>query len=193
MNIADSPRLVLASRSPRRAELLRAAGFDFVIRSADVDESVHAGESPRDYVLRLAVAKARAVTRQSGEVVLAADTTVVVDDDILGKPVDNLDAIRMLRRLAGRSHQVLTGVCVLGSDEVDARVSATDVEFLPMDEDEIAWYVATGEPMDKAGAYGIQGRCSRFISRVNGSYANVVGLPLTLVYEMLKRLQTPGR
>jgi septum formation protein len=125
--------------------------------------------------------------------VLAADTTVVVDDDILGKPVDDLDAARMLRRLAGRSHQVLTGVCILRRDEVTTQVAATEVEFVPMHEDEIAWYVATGEPMDKAGAYGIQGRCSRFISRVNGSYANVVGLPLALVYDMLKRLQTSGK
>jgi septum formation protein len=193
LNIANSPTLVLASASPRRAELLRAAGFDFIIRSADVDESVRAGESARDYVLRLAVDKATAVPRGSGEVVLAADTTVVVDDDILGKPVDDLDAARMLRRLAGRSHQVLTGVCILRRDEVTTQVAATEVEFVPMHEDEIAWYVATGEPMDKAGAYGIQGRCSRFISRVNGSYANVVGLPLALVYDMLKRLQTSGK
>jgi septum formation protein len=173
--------------------LLRAAGFDFIIRSADVDERAHAGESPRDYVLRLAVDKARAVPRESDEVVLAADTTVVVDDGILGKPADDRDATRMLQRLAGRSHQVLTGVCVLWGDEVDAQVAATEVEFLPMDADEIAWYVATGEPMDKAGAYGIQGRCARFISRVDGSYSNVVGLPLALVYGMLKRLETPGR
>jgi septum formation protein len=193
LNIANSPTLVLASASPRRAELLRAAGFDFIIRSVDVDESVRAGESARDYVLRLAVDKATAVPRTSGEVVLAADTTVVVDDDILGKPVDDLDAARMLRRLAGRSHQVLTGVCILRRDEVTTQVAATEVEFVPMHEDEIAWYVATGEPMDKAGAYGIQGRCSRFISRVNGSYANVVGLPLALVYDMLKRLQTSGK
>lgn len=172
---------------------MRAAGFDFVVRATDVDERVRPGETPRDYVLRLAVDKARAVTRGSGEVVLAADTSVVVDDDILGKPVDDLDATRMLRRLAGRSHQVLTGVCVLWDDRVDAQVAATEVEFRPMDEDEIAWYVATGEPMDKAGAYGIQGRCARFISRVDGSYANVVGLPLALVYDMLKRLKTPGR
>ena len=191
--MANSSTLILASASPRRAELLRAAGFDFTIRSADVDESVHVGELPRDYVIRLAIDKARAVAREPGEVVLGADTTVVVDDDILGKPVDDTDATRMLRRLAGRSHQVLTGVCVLFGDGVDARVATTDVEFLKMDEEEIAWYVATGEPMDKAGGYAIQGRCSRFISRVNGSYANVVGLPLAVVYDMLKRIRTPGR
>ena len=190
MKIADSSTLILASASPRRAELLHAAGFQFVVRAPAVDESVGDGESARDYVLRLSVDKARAVTRGPGELVLAADTTVVVDDEILGKPVDELDAVRMLRRLAGRSHQVLTGVCVLSGDAVESRVATTEVEFLPMDEDEIAWYVATGEPMDKAGAYGIQGRCSRFVARVDGSYANVVGLPVAVVYDILKRLQT---
>ena len=183
----ESAPLVLASASPRRAELLRAAGFAFTVRIADVDESVRDGEAPEAYVLRLAVEKARAVARGAGEVVLAADTTVVVDQEILGKPADAADAARMLRRLAGRSHRVLTGVCVLAGDRVDARVSATEVEFLPLDEAEIGWYIATGEPMDKAGAYGIQGRCSRFVARVEGSYANVVGLPVALVYEMLKR------
>jgi septum formation protein len=183
----ESAPLVLASASPRRAELLRAAGFAFTVRAADVDESVRDGEAPDAYVLRLAVEKARAVTRAAGEVVLAADTTVVVDQEILGKPVDATDAARMLRRLAGRSHRVLTGVCVRSEDRVDAHVSATEVEFLPLDEAEITWYVTTGEPMDKAGAYGIQGRCSRFIARVDGSYTNVVGLPVALVYQMLKR------
>jgi septum formation protein len=179
--------LVLASASPRRAELLRAAGFDFVSRPADVDESVRVGEAPRDYVLRLAVEKARAVARADGEVVLAADTTVVVGDEILGKPRDRADAARMLRKLAGRSHDVLTGVCVMSGDGVEARVVATEVEFKPMSESEIAWYVASGEPMDKAGAYGIQGRCSRFVARIIGSYPNVVGLPVAEVYDMLER------
>ena len=187
----ESVPLVLASASPRRAELLRAAGFAFIVRVADVDESVRDGEAPDAYVLRLAVEKARAATRAPGEVVLAADTTVVVDEEILGKPADPADAARMLRRLAGRSHRVLTGVCVLAGNSVDARVAATEVEFLPLDETEIRWYVATGEPMDKAGAYGIQGRCSRFIARVDGSYPNVVGLPVALVYEMLKQRGVP--
>jgi septum formation protein len=139
--------------------------------------------------LRLAVDKARAVARAEGEVVLAADTTVVVDDEILGKPVDRVDAMRMLRKLAGRSHDVLTGVCVRSDSGVEARVAVTEVEFRPMSEAEIAWYVASGEPMDKAGAYGIQGLCSRFISRVSGSYPNVVGLPVADVYDMLERLR----
>ena len=157
----------------------------FIVRPADVDESVRAGELPHDYVLRLALEKAHAVARAPGELVLAADTTVVVDDEILAKPEDAADATRMLRLLAGRSHEVLTGVCLAQGDESDARVAATIVEFAPMTEDEIAWYVASGEPMGKAGAYGIQGRASRFVVRVDGSYTNVVGLPVALVHEML--------
>ena len=188
MNIANSSTLILASASPRRAELLRAAGFDFSVRPADVDESLRTGETPFDYVRRLAIDKAQAVTRAAGEVVLAADTTVVVDNHILGKPADAADATRMLRLLAGRSHEVLTGVCVAADEGIDARVASTSVEFVAMADAEIAWYVDTGEPMDKAGAYGIQGRASRFISGVKGSYTNVVGLPVSLVYEMLRAL-----
>ena len=182
------PRIVLASQSPRRADLLRAAGFDFEVRVADVDESVRTGESPQDYVTRLAIAKAVAARRGDDEVVLAADTTVVVDGHVLGKPADAPDAARMLRRLAGREHEVLTGVCLLRGSHRDARVAATRVGFLAMTDDEIAWYVASGEPMDKAGAYGIQGRVSRFVTGIDGSYSNVVGLPVALVYQMLRHL-----
>jgi septum formation protein len=180
--------IILASASPRRAELLRAAGLDFEVRIAGVDESLHSGESPRDYVTRLAIAKARAAQQHAGEILLGADTTVVVDGQILGKPANEPDALRMLRLIAGREHEVLTGVCLLRGARVDARVSATTVAFLPMSNAEIAWYVATGEPMDKAGAYGIQGRVSRFVRGIQGSYANVVGLPVALVYEMLRDL-----
>jgi septum formation protein len=169
--------------------LLRAAGIDFDVRVGDVDESTRHAESPRDYVLRLAVAKARAVARLAYEMVLAADTTVVVDGEILGKPGDAADATRMLRLLAGRRHTVLTGVCLLVNEVADARVAETAVEFLPMSEEEIAWYVATGEPMDKAGAYGIQGSVSRFVARIDGSYSNVVGLPVALVYQMLTQVR----
>jgi septum formation protein len=144
-------------------------------------------------VLRLAVEKAQAVPRTADEVVLAADTTVVVDDEILGKPLDAADAVRMLRRLAGRSHEVLTGVCLVRGDAADAQLAATLVEFAPMTDEEVAWYVASGEPMDKAGAYGIQGRASRFVSRVEGSYSNVVGLPLALVHQMLSRAGCQSR
>jgi septum formation protein len=180
------PRVILASQSPRRADLLRAAGIDFDVRVSDVDESVRPGEAPRDYVMRVAGEKARTAVRSAGEIVLAADTTVVVDDRILAKPADRDDAVRMLGMLSGRAHQVLTGVCVLRGDHVDTRVATTTVEFLPMSEAEIAWYVASGEPMDKAGAYGIQGRASRFVTRIDGSYSNVVGLPVALVCEMLQ-------
>ena len=179
--------LILASASPRRYELLQAAGYEFVVRVADVDEAVRAGESPDSYVRRVAIAKARAVGPRPDEFVLAADTTVVVDGVILGKPSDGADAVRMLTLLAGRAHEVLTGVCLLRPAGVDVRVAATRVEFLPMSADEIAWYVASGEPADKAGAYGIQGRAARFVSRIDGSYSNVVGLPVAVVHEMLVR------
>lgn len=179
--------LILASASPRRSELLRAAGYDFVVRVADVDEAVRTGESPDSYVRRVAIDKARAAGPRPDEFVLAADTTVVVDGVILGKPIDSVDAVRMLTLLAGRAHEVLTGVCLLRPADVDVRVAATRVEFLPMSAGEIAWYVASGEPMDKAGAYGIQGRAARFVSRVEGSYSNVVGLPVAVVHEMLVR------
>lgn len=174
--------LVLASASPRRAELLRAAGIAFEVIAADVDETPLANEPAADYVQRLAAEKARAVSpRAAGRPVLAADTVVVVDGAILGKPRDQEDARRMLGLLSGRVHSVLTGVA-LGDD---VRVASTSVEFAPLTAEEIAWYVASGEPGDKAGAYAIQGLASRFVTRIDGSYSNVVGLPVALVYEML--------
>lgn len=185
MALTNAPAVVLASASPRRADLLRAAGVEFIVRPAHVDESVRDGEAARDYVLRLAIEKAQAVPRVGRDLVLAADTTVVLEDEVLGKPADVADAARMLRRLAGRSHEVLTGVCVAVHDAHDARVATTSVQLAAMSDDEIAWYVASGEPMDKAGAYGIQGRASRFVTGIRGSYSNVVGLPVALVYEML--------
>ena len=173
---------MLASASPRRAELLRAAGIEFDVLATDVDETPRAGERAYDYVTRLAAEKARAVTPQAGgRPVLAADTAVVVDGEILGKPRDAADARRMLRMLSGRVHEVMTGVCV---DSV-SRVDVTTVEFAQLSEDEIARYVASGEPMDKAGGYAIQGLASRFIRRIDGSYSNVVGLPVALVYAIL--------
>jgi septum formation protein len=174
--------LILASASPRRAELLRAAGITFEVIVADVDETPRADEQAAGYVQRLAVEKARAVMpRAAGRPVLAADTVVVVDGAILGKPRDDDDARRMLRLLSGRMHTVLTGVA-LGED---VRVASTVVEFVPLSTSEIDWYVASGEPGDKAGAYAIQGLASRFVARIDGSYSNVVGLPVALVYEML--------
>jgi septum formation protein len=188
--------LMLASQSPRRAELLRNAGIGFEVRPADVDERVRAGESPLAYVQRLAREKALAVlaTAPPGAVVLGADTTVVVDGVSLGKPADAEEARQMLQRLSARGHQVMTGVCVAFRDakgaavtEVEAEV--TEVEFGAMSAAEIAAYVASGEPMDKAGAYAIQGLASRWIPRIRGCYFNVVGLPVARVCAMLARVK----
>lgn len=179
-------RLVLASRSPRRAELLRAAGIEFMVRAAEVDETPRAGEMPRDYVLRVAEEKARAVAADEGEVVLAADTTVVLGGEIMGKPRDAADAARMLRTLSGERHEVITGICLRRGDAVARDLASTAVWFTPLGDAEIADYVASGEPMDKAGAYGIQGLASRFIERIDGSYTNVVGLPVALTYRRLR-------
>jgi septum formation protein len=182
-------RLILASSSPRRAALLRAAGIDFEVQPADVDESVRAAEAPADYVRRLASTKAEAVAaRVPGRVVLAADTSVVVDGQILGKPSDEAEAARMLRLLSGRAHEVLTGVCVTDGSSPLVEVACTQVEFAPLSEEDIAWYVSTGEPIDKAGAYGVQGLASRFVTAIHGSYSNVVGLPVALVHDMLRRV-----
>ena len=180
-------RIILASASPRRAELLRAAGIDFDVRPADIDEAIRPGEAPGEYVSRLAEAKARVVHERDGnQTVLAADTAVVVDGEILGKPVDEADAKRMLRMIGGRTHDVLTAVSVFHPGQiVDTRVDATTVEFAELSESDIDWYVSSGEPMDKAGAYAVQGLASRFVTRVDGSYSNVVGLPIALVYQML--------
>jgi len=183
-------RLILASGSPRRAELLRAAGYAFDVAAADVDESPRGGESPSLYVRRLAAEKSAAVSAKApaGAIVLGADTTVVVDDAILAKPRDDVDASAMLRRLSGRRHDVITGVSLrCGAFEI-GRVESTAVVFAPLTDDEIAWYVGTGEGRDKAGAYAIQGYASRFIPRIEGSYSNVVGLPVACVRELLTEI-----
>ena len=183
--------LILASASPRRAELLSAAGIPFEVRPAHIDEALRAGEDARTYASRVAVDKARAIAGQAnGRSVLAADTVVVIDGLVLGKPVDSDDAKRMLRLLSGRSHEVITAVALMSTRRgqsdaaVDARIESTVVEFAPLHTAEIDWYVATGEPSDKAGAYAIQGLASRFVTRIEGSYSNVVGLPMALVYAM---------
>ena len=181
--------LLLASASPRRAELLRAAGFQFDVQPAHVDESIHVNETPEQYVRRVADAKARAVLHDAGNrIVLAADTTVVADDHILGKPLDAADASRMLGLLSGRRHEVLTAVTLARGGRVLTRVALTEVDFAPLSHDEIAWYIASGEPFDKAGAYAVQGLASRFVVRIEGSHSNVVGLPVALVYTMLREL-----
>lgn len=183
-------RLVLASASPRRKELLGHLGVPFDIAAADVDESVHAGEGARAYVARLAVAKA--ALSSPGAVVVAADTSVVVDDHILGKPGD--DAVlgaRMLRSLSGRTHQVMTGVAVTFGERREQCVVLTDVAFRALTDAEIAWYVATGEGRDKAGGYALQGRAGLFIERVVGSSTNVIGLPLTETVALLQAVGFP--
>jgi septum formation protein len=182
--------LVLASSSPRRAELLRAAGLPFVVRAASVDETRHLDEPPDAYVRRLAVAKARAAGAAPHELVLGADTVVVAGGSAgslcLGKPVDAADAAAMLRRLAGRSHEVMTGVALVRAGEpIAVDVAATRVTFAPMRDSDVAWYVATPEPYDKAGGYAVQGLASRFVTAIDGSYANVVGLPVELVCRLL--------
>jgi septum formation protein len=186
--------LILASASPRRAELLSAAGIPYEVRPAHIDERLRAGEDARTYASRVAVEKARALAgHANGRPVLAADTVVVIDGLVLGKPVDPDDAKRMLRLLSGRSHEVITAVALMStrpgqSDAtIDARIESTVVEFALLDTAEIDWYVATGEPSDKAGAYAIQGLASRFVTRIEGSYSNVVGLPMALVYVMCTR------
>ena len=182
----NATRLVLASASPRRAELLTAAGFAFEIRAADLDERALQGESPTAHVLRLASAKSALVhdPAMPDQMTLGDDTVVVVDNDILGKPTSRADAATMLRQLSGREHQVLTGVSLrFGTTEL-TEVTRTEVEFTALSEDDIAWYVDSGEGLDKAGAYAIQGRAARFIPRIRGSYSNVVGLPVSVVADL---------
>ncbi len=181
--------LILASASPRRQELLRNAGIQFTAEPADVHEEINRGETPVAYARRLAADKARAIWRRTQDrnsVVLGADTIVVLDEHVLEKPRDAADAARMLRLLSGRTHAVTTGVALIGRAFEDVRSESTQVSFGRISEDEIAMYVAHGEPMDKAGAYAIQGIASRWICRLEGCYFNVVGLPVPLVYRMLR-------
>jgi septum formation protein len=183
-----APQVILASRSPRRAELLTAAGIAFEVLAADIDETPNVEEAAAAYVERLALEKARAVFRlRPDAIVLGADTTVTIDGEILGKPEDDADARRMLGLLHGRAHDVHTGIAVVSSSGVHSAVDTTRVWFAPMTDEDISWYVATGEPVDRAGAYAIQGFASRFIPRIEGSYSNVVGLPVALVSSILKR------
>jgi septum formation protein len=180
--------LILASASSRRQELLRSAGIAFVTQAADIDETPLAGEIPRAFAERMALEKAMAVFRTgASDPVLGADTIVVVDGEILGKPRGHEDAARMLRLLSGRQHQVLTAVCLVGeSIPRDVQSAATLVTMSDLEERDIQDYVATGEPMDKAGAYAIQGIASRWVSGIEGDYSNVVGLPVPLLWQMLR-------
>ena len=189
-------RLILASASPRRRELLSRAGLDVEVRPSSIEEILQPGESPEDFACRAAEEKTLAVaaTAPRDTLVLGADTVVVADSELLGKPADRDDAARMLRRLSGTTHRVITGVCLVSApDRVEAlRSETTLVTFRRLDEEEIADYLASGEAFDKAGAYGIQGLASRFVTRIEGCYFNVVGLPVALVYDMLKPFMNRG-
>ncbi len=180
--------LVLASQSPRRREILARAGIEFVVKPAAVSEAAGADEDPREHVMRLARTKAEMVPAAPDQVVLGADTVVVVDGHILGKPENSEDATRMLRSLSGRVHRVITGICLRTPACSVVDVESTLVQFALLTDEEIAAYVRSGEPMDKAGAYGIQGRAAKFIERIEGCYFNVMGLPVALVYRRLKEL-----
>ncbi len=183
--------LILASASPRRAELLTAAGFVYEVAPANLDESVRGTEAPRAYALRLAREKARkavASLHHAGSVVLAADTVVAAQGEILGKPADRADGARMLRLLSGGTHEVHTAVVILRATAEETEVVTTRVRFVMLSEAEIDWYVASGEPDGKAGGYAIQGRGARFIDWIEGSWSNVVGLPIATVYRLLGRV-----
>jgi len=185
-------KLVLASQSPRRRELLTTAGFQFSVRVSAVEEVRAVGEDPEVYARRLAQGKAEAAwqagPQSADEVVLGADTIVVLGDSVLEKPDGPEGARSMLERLSGREHRVITAVCLRHAGGVTVASESTRVKFAALSAEEIAEYVATGEPMDKAGAYAIQGRASKFVERIDGCFFNVVGLPLALVYRKLKKI-----
>jgi septum formation protein len=195
-------QIVLASASPRRQELLKNAGINFVVKPANIPEVRHPGEAPQIFAERMAREKARAVfVGEKDEYVLGADTIViggatgaspVQSDLVLGKPESEQDAARMLRLLSGRKHHVITGVCLVAANFEDVRSETTAVHFAAMSDAEIRDYIATGEPMDKAGAYAIQGAASRWISKIEGDYSNVVGLPVALVLRMLQDHRVGG-
>lgn len=182
------PKLILASGSPRRTEIMNSVGWEFTKVVPDIDESERDGEPADAYVLRLAREKADAVAVSCpNETVLAADTTVVVDGTIVGKPVDAVDARRMIAMLAGNWHEVLTGIAVSKNGSTEVGLQRTRVKFSAMTESEINFLVEKGDPLDKAGAYAVQAQAALFIERIDGDYWNVVGLPVSLVYEMVMK------
>lgn len=188
--VTENPLLILASNSPRRRQLIALTNWNFIVSAADVDESLYANESPTDYVLRLAESKARTITADYDQIILAADTTVVDGVEILGKPEDDADAVRMLTQLRGRTHQVYTGVALLRvSDGLLLKdLCVTDVPMRDYSDEEIQAYVATGDPFDKAGAYAIQHPGFSPVASMNGCYASVMGLPLCHVVRMMKKM-----
>ena len=199
--VTDQPQLILASNSPRRRQLLSLTGWKFIVSAANVDESQYANESPAEYVLRLAETKARAIQADTGQIVLAADTTVVDGEDILGKPGDSTEAVAMLKRLRGHTHQVYTGIAVFRphdkrstpqSASVDGLLlkdlCVTDVPMRDYSDEEIHAYVQTGDPLDKAGAYAIQHPEFRPVARMHGCFASVMGLPVCHVLLQMRKM-----
>ena len=180
--------IILASQSPRRKELLGLLNIPFTIRVADIDESMDPALSPFDEVARVSRLKALAIDRQPEDVVIAADTIVVCDDKVLGKPVDARDANRMLSMLSGRAHQVMTGMTVLRGDRVISHTEVTDVYFRPLTQQQIEAYIATKDPMDKAGSYGIQSGAAIFVEKISGDYYNVMGLPVCRLSQILEQI-----
>ena len=183
--------VILASQSPRRRELLGLTGLDFTVRVADIDESMDAAKAPFDEVARVSRLKALAVAREPDDVVIAADTIVVCGGEVLGKPRDEEDALRILSLLSGRQHEVMTGMTVLRGDEVITHTEVTKIHFRALLPAELRAYIATGEPMDKAGAYGIQGGAALFADQMEGDYYNVMGLPVCRLAMILRSLGLP--
>ena len=183
--------LILASQSPRRRELLGLTGLDFIVRVADIDERMDPEKAPFDEVARVSRLKAEAVARKPDDVVIAADTIVVCGDEVLGKPRNEADAYRILSLLSGRHHEVMTGMTVLRGDEVITHTEVTRIHFRSLSDGEIRAYIASGEPMDKAGAYGIQGGAALFADQMEGDYYNVMGLPVCRLAMILRSLGLP--
>jgi nucleoside triphosphate pyrophosphatase len=189
------PAVYLASRSPRRRELLGQMTVDFAVIAPDVDESVRPGEKPADYVMRIAMAKAKAgramlSAGKNNKPVLAADTAVIIDEQILGKPVDDGDARNMLKRLSGKTHQVMTAVALASSTQLLTDLSVSEVRFAKLSEAEIDWYIQTGEGRDKAGSYAVQGLGALFIDQIQGSYSGIMGLPIRETGQLLMQLKS---
>jgi len=187
-SMINLPKMILASASPRRAEILTAVGWEFEKHAADVDEAEMPNEKPADYVQRLAEEKAAVVAvKFKNQLVLGADTIVVIENQIVGKPKDLADARKMLRMLSGNWHEVLTGVAIIKDEEISVGLQRTQVKFAELVEAEIEFLIKRGEPLDKAGAYAVQAQAALFIEQIKGDYWNVVGLPVSLVYELVSR------
>jgi septum formation protein len=189
--MSDSkPELILASASPRREDILKGLGVQFRVSPADIEESMNATETPENNAIYLATMKAESVAKENpGALVLGSDTIVVQGNLIFGKPADESDAARMLRLLSGKTHRVITGLALCKDGMVITEFSSTEVKLKELTDEQVAWYISTGEPLDKAGSYGIQGIASLFIENISGNYANVVGLPVTLLPDLFEKFR----